>query len=140
MGVCWSTAEILQANDSLTQVINLYRQLVKGEEVNGDSSTTPSLKGNHVTTHTHTRTYVTSTLLTNIHRKHPCTNEVLHLQPGPGIHPFFSAGSSTALLDLSGLDTSPSAPTFPEFPSQPTPSQELGISLLDDELMSLGEG
>ncbi|MCJ8729941.1 hypothetical protein PDJAM_G00112170 [Pangasius djambal] len=84
-------AEILQANDSLTQVINLYRQLVKGEEVNGDSSTTPTLKGN-----------------------------------------------STALLDLTGLDTSPSAPTFPEFPSQPTPSHELGISLLDDELMSLG--
>ncbi|XP_066520780.1 ADP-ribosylation factor-binding protein GGA1 [Hoplias malabaricus] len=82
-------AEILQANDSLTQVINLYRQLVKGEEVNGDSTTTPGLKG-------------------------------------------------TALLDLTGLDTSPSAPTFPEFPSQPTPSQELGISLLDDELMSLG--
>lgn len=84
-------AEILQANDSLTQVINLYRQLVKGEEVNGDSSTMPPLKG-----------------------------------------------SSTALLDLTGLDTSPSAPTFPEFPSQPTPSHELGISLLDDELMSLG--
>uniref|UniRef100_A0A8L0DT28 Golgi-associated, gamma adaptin ear containing, ARF binding protein 1 n=1 Tax=Oncorhynchus mykiss TaxID=8022 RepID=A0A8L0DT28_ONCMY len=31
-------ADILQANDSLTQVINLYRQLVKGEEVNGDST------------------------------------------------------------------------------------------------------
>ncbi|XP_060774908.1 ADP-ribosylation factor-binding protein GGA1 isoform X2 [Neoarius graeffei] len=84
-------AEILQANDSLTQVINLYRQLVKGEEVNGDSSTMPTLKG-----------------------------------------------KSTALLDLTGLDTSPSAPTFPEFPSQPTPSHELGLSLLDDELMSLG--
>ncbi|TSK62613.1 ADP-ribosylation factor-binding protein GGA1 [Bagarius yarrelli] len=84
-------AEILQANDSLTQVINLYRQLVKGEEVNGDSSTMPPLKG-----------------------------------------------KGTALLDLTGLDTSPSAPTFPEFPSQPTPSHELGISLLDDELMSLG--
>uniref|UniRef100_A0A4W4FMT8 Golgi-associated, gamma adaptin ear containing, ARF binding protein 1 n=1 Tax=Electrophorus electricus TaxID=8005 RepID=A0A4W4FMT8_ELEEL len=84
-------AEILQANDSLTQVINLYRQLVKGEEVNGESTTTPGLKG-----------------------------------------------SSTALLDLTGLDTSSLATSFPEFPSQPTPSQELGISLLDDELMSLG--
>uniref|UniRef100_A0A4W4FL67 Golgi-associated, gamma adaptin ear containing, ARF binding protein 1 n=1 Tax=Electrophorus electricus TaxID=8005 RepID=A0A4W4FL67_ELEEL len=80
-------AEILQANDSLTQVINLYRQLVKGEEVNGESTTTPG---------------------------------------------------STALLDLTGLDTSSLATSFPEFPSQPTPSQELGISLLDDELMSLG--
>uniref|UniRef100_A0AAY5E7C6 Golgi-associated, gamma adaptin ear containing, ARF binding protein 1 n=1 Tax=Electrophorus electricus TaxID=8005 RepID=A0AAY5E7C6_ELEEL len=42
-------AEILQANDSLTQVINLYRQLVKGEEVNGESTTTPGLKGNITT-------------------------------------------------------------------------------------------
>uniref|UniRef100_A0A7N5ZVW5 Golgi associated, gamma adaptin ear containing, ARF binding protein 1 n=1 Tax=Anabas testudineus TaxID=64144 RepID=A0A7N5ZVW5_ANATE len=79
-------AEILQANDSLTTVINLYKQQVKGEIVNG---------------------------------------------------------GGTALLDLSGLDTSPqSPPSFPEFPT-PTdslnaPSQEMGISLLDDELMSLG--
>uniref|UniRef100_A0A667X653 Golgi associated, gamma adaptin ear containing, ARF binding protein 1 n=1 Tax=Myripristis murdjan TaxID=586833 RepID=A0A667X653_9TELE len=87
-------AEILQANDSLTQVINLYKQQVKGEEVNGNNTST------------------------KIYR--------------------------TALLDLSGLDTSPqSPPSFPEFPT-PTdslnaPSQEMGISLLDDELMSLGD-
>lgn len=31
------TAEILQANDNLTQVINLYKQLVKGEEINGET-------------------------------------------------------------------------------------------------------
>nr|KAF6495002.1 golgi associated, gamma adaptin ear containing, ARF binding protein 1 [Rousettus aegyptiacus] len=31
-------AEILQANDNLTQVINLYKQLVRGEEVNGDAA------------------------------------------------------------------------------------------------------
>uniref|UniRef100_A0A674BFK5 Golgi-associated, gamma adaptin ear containing, ARF binding protein 1 n=1 Tax=Salmo trutta TaxID=8032 RepID=A0A674BFK5_SALTR len=79
-------ADILQANDSLTQVINLYRQLVKGEEVNGDST-----------------------------------------------------AISTALLDLTGLDTSPTGlPSYPDTPSLQTPSQELGISLLDDELMSLG--
>ncbi|KAM4717449.1 ADP-ribosylation factor-binding protein GGA1-like [Anableps anableps] len=88
-------AEILQANDSLTHVINLYRQQVKGEIVNG--------------------------------------NNTLNTQKPAG----------TALLDLSGLDTSPqSPPSFPEFPT-PTdslnaPSQEMGISLLDDELMSLG--
>ncbi|KAM4603825.1 ADP-ribosylation factor-binding protein GGA1-like isoform 1-T1 [Polymixia lowei] len=81
-------ADILQANDSLTQVINLYRQLVKGEEVNGDSTTMPSLPGS----------------------------------------------SSNALLDLTGLDTSTKATN-----SNPdTPSQEMGVSLLDDELMSLG--
>ncbi|XP_071032458.1 ADP-ribosylation factor-binding protein GGA1-like [Oncorhynchus clarkii lewisi] len=85
-------ADILQANDSLTQVINLYRQLVKGEEVNGDSTAMPTLPG-----------------------------------------------SSTALLDLTGLDTSPTGlPSYPDTPSLQTPSQELGISLLDDELMSLG--
>uniref|UniRef100_A0AAQ5XW72 Golgi associated, gamma adaptin ear containing, ARF binding protein 1 n=1 Tax=Amphiprion ocellaris TaxID=80972 RepID=A0AAQ5XW72_AMPOC len=88
-------AEILQANDSLTHVINLYKQQVKGEIVNGN---------------------------------------ILNV---------FLPGGGTALLDLSGLDTSPqSPPSFPEFPT-PTdslnaPSQEMGISLLDDELMSLG--
>lgn len=81
-------AEILQANDSLTQVINLYRQLVRGEEVNGEASSSATLPG-----------------------------------------------SSNALLDLTGLDYSSSAQPFSEFPCQ---TQELGISLLDDELMSLG--
>uniref|UniRef100_A0A8C5C5I0 Golgi-associated, gamma adaptin ear containing, ARF binding protein 1 n=1 Tax=Gadus morhua TaxID=8049 RepID=A0A8C5C5I0_GADMO len=38
-------AEILQANDSLTQVINLYRQLVKGEEMNGETTAPRSLPG-----------------------------------------------------------------------------------------------
>uniref|UniRef100_A0AAQ5XFI6 Golgi-associated, gamma adaptin ear containing, ARF binding protein 1 n=1 Tax=Amphiprion ocellaris TaxID=80972 RepID=A0AAQ5XFI6_AMPOC len=38
-------ADILQANDSLTQVINLYRQLVKGEEVTKDDITVPSQPG-----------------------------------------------------------------------------------------------
>ncbi|XP_029014410.1 ADP-ribosylation factor-binding protein GGA1-like isoform X2 [Betta splendens] len=90
-------AEILQANDSLTQVINLYKQQVKGEIVNGNSSSNAQKQ----------------------------------------------TGRGTALLDLTGLDTSPqSPPSFPEFPT-PTdslnaPSQEIGISLLDDELMSLG--
>lgn len=56
---------------------------------------------------------------------------------------WFLTGGGTALLDLSGLDASPqSPPSFPEFPT-PTdslnpPSQDMGISLLDDELMSLG--
>ncbi|KAI1884570.1 hypothetical protein AGOR_G00227750 [Albula goreensis] len=89
-------AEILQANDSLTQVINLYRQQVKGEEINGESTSTPKL-----------------------------------------------TGSSTALLDLTGLDTScPAPPPHQEIPSltdsQQAPPKEAGISLLDDELMSLG--
>uniref|UniRef100_A0A672F646 Golgi associated, gamma adaptin ear containing, ARF binding protein 1 n=1 Tax=Salarias fasciatus TaxID=181472 RepID=A0A672F646_SALFA len=96
-------AEILQANDSLTHVINLYKQQVKGEIVNGNN-----------------------------------TSAVFRGSDGESV-----AGGGTALLDLTGLDTSPqSPPSFPEFPT-PTdslnaPSQEMGISLLDDELMSLG--
>lgn len=38
-------ADILQANDSLTQVINMYRQLVKGEDVSKDGLTTHSEAG-----------------------------------------------------------------------------------------------
>ncbi|XP_051045298.1 ADP-ribosylation factor-binding protein GGA1 isoform X2 [Phodopus roborovskii] len=89
-------AEILQANDNLTQVINLYKQLVRGEEVNGDaaSSSIPE--------------------------------------------------STSALLDLSGLDLPPSSgttyPTTPTHPgNQSSPEQpSASVSLLDDELMSLG--
>ncbi|XP_053325704.1 ADP-ribosylation factor-binding protein GGA1 [Spea bombifrons] len=93
-------AEILQANDSLTQVINTYRELVKGEEINGDTA----------------------------------SNSM--------------PASSSALLDLSGLDMAfagaPSYPSVPAMPLQPSSGPPLqhtastSISLLDDELMSLG--
>ncbi|XP_073738883.1 ADP-ribosylation factor-binding protein GGA1 isoform X1 [Callorhinus ursinus] len=88
-------AEILQANDNLTQVINLYKQLVRGEEVNGDAAA--------------------------------------------GSVP----GSTSALLDLSGLDLPPAGTTYPAVPTCPadlaSPEQpSASVSLLDDELMSLG--
>ncbi|XP_074082984.1 ADP-ribosylation factor-binding protein GGA1 isoform X3 [Macrotis lagotis] len=87
-------AEILQANDNLTQVINLYQQLVKGEEVNGD--------------------------------------------PASGPLP----GSTSALLDLSGLDVPPAGPAGPAPPGLAGgltgPEHPTALSLLDDELMSLG--
>ncbi|NWR42128.1 GGA1 protein, partial [Regulus satrapa] len=89
-------AEILQANDNLTQVINLYKQLVRGEEINGETVASPL------------------------------------------------RGSTSALLDLSGLElpaTCPSYPTLPTLPggsAVPVPDQAGSVSLLDDELMSLG--
>uniref|UniRef100_A0A8P4KLW1 ADP-ribosylation factor-binding protein GGA1 n=1 Tax=Dicentrarchus labrax TaxID=13489 RepID=A0A8P4KLW1_DICLA len=87
-------ADILQANDSLTQVINLYRQLVKGEDVSKDGITMPS-------------------------------------QPD---------SSSSALVDLMGLNASDNtAPSNAEPSSLQTLTQNMGISLLDDELMSLGK-
>lgn len=45
-----STAEILQANDSLTHVINLYKQQVKGEIVNGNGNR-PKQSGGPTTDH-----------------------------------------------------------------------------------------
>ncbi|XP_003470516.2 ADP-ribosylation factor-binding protein GGA1 isoform X1 [Cavia porcellus] len=88
-------AEILQANDNLTQVINLYKQLVRGEEVNGDAAA--------------------------------------------GSIP----GSTSALLDLSGLDLPPTGTAYPAMPTRPgdqaSPDRpSASVSLLDDELMSLG--
>ncbi|XP_061889375.1 ADP-ribosylation factor-binding protein GGA1-like [Entelurus aequoreus] len=86
-------ADILQANDSLTQVINLYRQLVKGEKLTNDCINTSS-------------------------------------QPG---------SSSSALLDLTGLSApDDQAPFNPELSNLDTLCQNMGISLLDDELMSVG--
>nr|XP_056703134.1 ADP-ribosylation factor-binding protein GGA1 [Euleptes europaea] len=89
-------AEILQANDNLTQVINLYKQIVKGEEINGET-VGGSLRG-----------------------------------------------STSALLDLSGLDMPSATPSYSAIPTfsggsvAPVPEQSSSASLLDDELMSLG--
>ncbi|XP_010004043.1 PREDICTED: ADP-ribosylation factor-binding protein GGA1 isoform X1 [Chaetura pelagica] len=89
-------AEILQANDNLTQVINLYKQLVRGEEINGETVAGPL------------------------------------------------RGSTSALLDLSGLDLPATGPSYPALPTLsggsavPLPDQAASVSLLDDELMSLG--
>ncbi|XP_078286944.1 ADP-ribosylation factor-binding protein GGA1-like [Rhinoraja longicauda] len=89
-------AEILQANDNLTQVINTYKKIVKGEEINGVTET-PSIKA-----------------------------------------------SRSALLDLCGLDTGSNAPSYPAAPTNQhwnaelSPDLSSSISLLDDELMSLG--
>ncbi|CAN9509846.1 unnamed protein product [Ophioblennius macclurei] len=87
-------ADILEANDSLTQVINTYRQLVKGEDVTKDGTAD---------------------------------------SPQPG------GGGTSALVDLTGLHLSAGAgPSPPESSSLQTLSQTMGMSLLDDELMTLG--
>ncbi|NWR15684.1 GGA1 protein, partial [Emberiza fucata] len=89
-------AEILQANDNLTQVINLYKQLVRGEEINGETVVSPL------------------------------------------------RGSTSALLDLSGLELPATCPSYPALPTLsggsavPVPDHAGSVSLLDDELMSLG--
>ncbi|XP_017272303.1 ADP-ribosylation factor-binding protein GGA1 [Kryptolebias marmoratus] len=89
-------ADILQANDSLTQVINLYRKLVKGEEVTKDGVAGSSL-------------------------------------------PDSKFGSSSALVDLEGLNVSAKTETSNSNVSVlQVLTQNVGLNLLDDELMSLG--
>lgn len=56
----------------------------------------------------------------------------------------FLSGSTSALLDLSGLDLPPPGTTQPATPTRPgnqsSPEQlSASVSLLDDELMSLGK-
>nr|XP_015826471.2 ADP-ribosylation factor-binding protein GGA1 isoform X1 [Nothobranchius furzeri] len=90
-------ADILQANDSLTQVINLYRQLVKGEEVAKDGITVIS-------------------------------------QPDSK-----SGGCNSALVDLEGLNISAKTePSSLDSSGSRVLTRNVGLSLLDDELMSLG--
>ncbi|XP_023816078.1 ADP-ribosylation factor-binding protein GGA1 isoform X1 [Oryzias latipes] len=86
-------ADILQANDSLTQVINLYRQLVNGEEVTKDGI--PTIP-----------------------------------------HQDSKLSSSSALLDLTGLNLSGKSEASNAEPF--SYSNNVGLCLLDDELMSLG--
>lgn len=58
---------------------------------------------------------------------------------------FVFAGSTSALLDLSGLELPATCPSYPALPTLsggsavPVPDQAGSVSLLDDELMSLGE-
>lgn len=112
---CSFPATILEANDSLTQVINLYRQLVKGEEVSAEETTTQQPgKCTRVLSYTSVQQIVNRCAL--------C------LQPG------------SALVDLMGLSTSAStAPSSCESSGLQSLTQNAGISLLDDELASLGE-
>uniref|UniRef100_A0A8C6WGA9 Golgi-associated, gamma adaptin ear containing, ARF binding protein 1 n=1 Tax=Neogobius melanostomus TaxID=47308 RepID=A0A8C6WGA9_9GOBI len=86
--------DILEANDRLTQVINTYRQLVKGEVIINKDDVTQSQEVN----------------------------------------------SNSALLDLMGINPlAESEPSNTEPFSLETPTQNMSISLLDDELMSLGK-
>ncbi len=57
-----------------------------------------------------------------------------------GYFPSTSGNSSSALIDLMGLNASANtAPSNPEPSSLQSLAQNMGISLLDDELVSLGK-
>lgn len=108
------TADILQANDSLTQVINLYRQLVKGEAVSADDTTTQ--------------------------QPSRCMCVLSYTSVQKIVNRYALSAPGSALVDLMGLNTSAStASSNLESSSLQSLTQNAGVSLLDDELASLGK-
>uniref|UniRef100_A0A674CGX1 Golgi associated, gamma adaptin ear containing, ARF binding protein 1 n=1 Tax=Salmo trutta TaxID=8032 RepID=A0A674CGX1_SALTR len=138
-------AEILQANDSLTQVINLYRQQVKGEVVNGNNSAnTQRLTGEQQWCHNCVLHMVSLSLqqssdsvdITDI----PAAPSVL-LSPDP--LPYTQPLSTGATSGSSALDEDkqPFKPTLRDLQNKsgtnPTPafSPEHPVALLGDRLL-----
>uniref|UniRef100_A0A8C5FDQ4 ADP-ribosylation factor-binding protein GGA1 n=1 Tax=Gadus morhua TaxID=8049 RepID=A0A8C5FDQ4_GADMO len=109
-------AEILQANDSLTQVINLYRQLVKGEEMNGETTAPRSLPGS------------SGNALLDL------TGLDTSLSSCDGAEPVAPAPQGALLLPAVTLSCLPAPPPAPEAPAAP-PSPLDGLDVLGKSLL-----
>uniref|UniRef100_A0A672FNL1 Golgi associated, gamma adaptin ear containing, ARF binding protein 3b n=1 Tax=Salarias fasciatus TaxID=181472 RepID=A0A672FNL1_SALFA len=123
--------DILQASDDLSRVINSYKKIVEGQPINGDSEEPRSTAG-----HSESDTLID---LAGLDTPSP---------PQPAIPP--SLASHPALADPAALPIPVLPPPPPKrlggsqgsqssSPSHPPPSQaSTALSLLDDELLSLG--
>ncbi|XP_029946266.1 ADP-ribosylation factor-binding protein GGA3 [Salarias fasciatus] len=126
--------DILQASDDLSRVINSYKKIVEGQPINGDSEEPRSTAG-------HSESEATDTLIDLAGLDTPSP-------PQPAIPP--SLASHPALADPAALPIPVLPPPPPKrlggsqgsqssSPSHPPPSQaSTALSLLDDELLSLG--
>uniref|UniRef100_A0A672FPC0 Golgi associated, gamma adaptin ear containing, ARF binding protein 3b n=1 Tax=Salarias fasciatus TaxID=181472 RepID=A0A672FPC0_SALFA len=131
--------DILQASDDLSRVINSYKKIVEGQPINGDSEEPRSTAGHSESGD----------------RLSPATDTLIDLAgldtpspPQPAIPP--SLASHPALADPAALPIPVLPPPPPKrlggsqgsqssSPSHPPPSQaSTALSLLDDELLSLG--
>lgn len=154
-----SSGDILQASDDLSRVINAYKKIVEGQNINGDSEQPPSTAAPSESGERRLRDVLAFLL-----NKRHCFTCPLH-----------STETTDTLIDLAGLDTpSPPQPAPPPFqysnlvstspaaspiPVLPPPPKRLAgshgsqssspshppldtasaaLSLLDDELLSLG--
>ncbi|XP_034395991.1 ADP-ribosylation factor-binding protein GGA3-like isoform X2 [Cyclopterus lumpus] len=119
--------DILQASDDLSRVINAYKKIVEGQPINGDSEEPRSTAG-------HSESETTDTLIDLAGLDTPSP-------PQPADPPFRSSSlvSTIPVLPpppkrLAGSHGSPSSsPSHP-----PLDKASTALSLLDDELLSLG--
>uniref|UniRef100_A0A672Z8K7 Golgi associated, gamma adaptin ear containing, ARF binding protein 3b n=1 Tax=Sphaeramia orbicularis TaxID=375764 RepID=A0A672Z8K7_9TELE len=128
-----SLGDILQASDDLSKVISSYKKIVEGQPINGDSE---DPHPPHPTPHPGPPPHL-----------HPASPPHLHPAPPPHLHPAPPASQPSNPFTID--------PTASPIPVLPPPPKHLGsqtnspshppldkasaaLSLLDDELLSLG--
>ncbi|KAM9392619.1 ADP-ribosylation factor-binding protein GGA3 [Pholidichthys leucotaenia] len=128
-----SLGDILQASDDLSRVINSYKKIVEGLPINGDSEEPRS-------TADHTERDTTDTLIDLAGLDTPSPPQPV-VPPSMSLHPVSAnpTASSIPVLPppppkrLAGSHGSQS-----NSPSHPPGNKATSLSLLDDELLSLG--
>ncbi|XP_034450345.1 ADP-ribosylation factor-binding protein GGA3 [Hippoglossus hippoglossus] len=125
--------DILQASDELSRVINSYKKIVEGQPVNGDSEEPRSTAG-------HSEGETTDTLIDLAGLDTPSPPQPV-LPPSHSSQPFFADPTANPIpflppppKRLAGSHGSQSSsPSHP-----PLDTASTALSLLDDELLSLG--
>ncbi|KAM7372090.1 hypothetical protein PAMP_009285 [Pampus punctatissimus] len=128
-----SLGDILQASDDLSRVINSYRKIVEGQPINGDSEEPPSTAG-------HSESDTTDTLIDLAGLDIPSP-------PQPAVLPSLCSNPISTNLTASPIPVLPPPPkrlggshssqsNSPSHP--PLDKASTALSLLDDELLSLG--
>ncbi|XP_033499957.1 ADP-ribosylation factor-binding protein GGA3 [Epinephelus lanceolatus] len=128
-----SLGDILQASDDLSRVINSYKKIVEGQPINGDSEEPRSTTG-------HSESETTDTLIDLAGLDTPSP-------PQPAAPPFQTSDLVPTTLTASPIPVLPPPPkrlagshgsqsSSPSHP--PLDKASTALSLLDDELLSLG--
>ncbi|XP_070838063.1 ADP-ribosylation factor-binding protein GGA3 [Chaetodon trifascialis] len=128
-----SLGDILQASDDLSRVINSYKKIVEGQPINGDSEEPRSTDG-------HSESETTDTLIDLAGLDTPSP-------PQPAAHPSLSSNPVSSNPLASSIPILPPPPkrlagshgsqsSSPSHP--PLDKASDALSLLDDELLSLG--
>ncbi|XP_029363892.1 ADP-ribosylation factor-binding protein GGA3 [Echeneis naucrates] len=128
-----SLGDILQASDDLSRVINSYKKIVEGQPINGDSEEPPSTAGQ-------SESEITDTLIDLAGLDTPSPSQPVY-PPIQSSYPVSTNPTASPIpvlppppKRLAGSQGSPkSSPSHP-----PLSKASASLSLLDDELLSLG--